>query len=146
VWFFYQGQWDDQRVLGVDTGSVHRWLRVLQEWALFEVEGNVERALERASELKETDEIRELATIFEARVRAQADDPASSYQRADTALRNLEAECRIEYQACAWVPLAEWVAGRALAEIEGREAEARALLAQAAEHAPKTWIATSITR
>ncbi|MEE4274140.1 MAG: serine/threonine-protein kinase [Thermoanaerobaculales bacterium] len=145
VWFFFQGQWNDQRVLGVDTGSVHRWLRVLQEWAIFEAEGDVKRAIERAAELEQTDEIRELARVFEARVRAQAGDPASSYQRADTALRNLQAECRIEYPACAWVPLAEWVAGRALVEIEGRETEAEELLARAVEHAPGTVFASRVT-
>ena len=46
----------------------------------------------------------------------------------------------------AWVPLAEWLLGTALSSTEGREEEARAVLARAAEHAPGTWISTSLTQ
>jgi len=55
-------------------------------------------------------------------------------------------DCRVDFEACAWVPLAEWVLGAALSSTDGREAEARAVLEKSAARAPGTWIATSLTQ
>ena len=52
----------------------------------------------------------------------------------------------VDFEACAWVPLAEWVLGTALSSTDGREAEARAVLEKSAARAPGTWIATSLTQ
>lgn len=88
----------------------------------------------------------DLTALFEARVRLAEGDAAAASQLAEGSLRKLGTQCQIESEACAWVPLAEWVLGEALRSIDGREVEAEAVLARAAEHAPNTWIATSITR
>ena len=91
-------------------------------------------------------ETRDLARLFEARVQLTTGDVTTASQLADGALNKLEMDCRINFEACAWVPLAEWVLGQALSSTEGREEEARAVLARAAEHAPGTWISTLLTQ
>jgi len=146
AWFFFRGDWGDPRLVDIDPGSVHRWVRVILEWARFELEGDAETALARAVELAETREIRFLAESLEARVTLANGDPLAASQRADAALQGLQTQCRIDYEACTWLPLAEWVLGQALSSIEGRDDEARAVLARAAERAPNTWIATSVTQ
>lgn len=55
-------------------------------------------------------------------------------------------KCRLDFEACVWVPLAEWMPGHFLSVSEGREAEAQAVLGEAEDHAPGTWIATSLTQ
>ena len=105
-----------------------------------------EGALVKASEFAATSEIRDLGRLFEARVRLEEEDVATAAQLADGALKNLMVQCRVDFEACAWVPLAEWVLGQALSSAEGREDEAKAILARPAEHAPGTWIATSLTQ
>jgi len=68
------------------------------------------------------------------------------FQLAEGALNNLEMDCRVSFEACAWVPLAEWVSGTALSSIDGREIEGERMLALAGVHASGTWIATSLTQ
>ena len=146
AWFFFQGEWDDPRIIDVDPGSIHQWVRVIREWARFELVGDVDATLERVAELVATEEISQFARVLEARVRLDAGDPASASQLADAALRNLQIKCRVDFEACAWAPLAEWALGQALGSIEGREAEALAVQKSAAEHAPGTWIAIPLTQ
>jgi hypothetical protein len=146
AWFFFQGTWSDSRLIGADPGSVYRWVRVIQEWARFELSGDVAGGLKKASEFETTNEIRDLARVFEARVRLMDGDPKRSSQLADQALQSLSVACRDSFEPCVWVPLAEWVLGQALSSTEGREDEAEAVLAGAAERAPNTWIATPLTQ
>jgi hypothetical protein len=146
AWFFYQGEWSDPRLVDVEAGSVYRWVRVIRSWARFEVDGDVETALNRAEELQKTNEIRDLARTFEARVIMADGQSKAALQLSQQALQGLKESCRKNFQSCIWVPLAEWVSGQALSRIEGREAEGRAMLERAAEHAPNTWIATPLTQ
>lgn len=145
-WFFFQGEWDDLRLVDSDVGSVYRWGQVLQEWGRFERDGDVASALTDAAALGEVAEIRDLARVFEARVRLRNGDYAAAFQLAEQAHQSLAIECRETYEACVWMPLAEWVLGQSLMRIEGREHEGQTILISAAEHAPGTWIATSVTR
>jgi hypothetical protein len=146
TWHFFQGDWSDPRLLESDPGWIHLWLQLVQAWARFETTFEAEPALASASALASLEETRDLSDLLEARVRLSQGDARGAAPLADGALRNLTADCRVSFEACAWLPLAEWVAGRALTEIDGREAEGRALLEAAAEHAPNTWIATPPTR
>ena len=146
AWFFFQGEWGDPRIAEVDPGSIHRWVRVLRQWARFEVTGGLEESLARAQEFAATKEIGDLARVFEARLRLADGDAKEASQLADQALTMLEIECRVDYEACAWVPLAERILGEALLSVDGRRDDAEAVLASAAEHAPNTWIATPITQ
>jgi len=146
AWLFFQGEFSDSRLVEVDPGSTHLWVQVLQAWARFEVDHMSAPALASISELSVFHDIQDLTALFEARVRLADGDAAAASQLAEGSLRQLETQCQIESEACAWVPLAEWVLGEALRSIDGREVEAEAVLASAAEHAPNTWIATSITR
>ena len=91
-------------------------------------------------------ETRDLARLLEARVRLAAGDATIAAQLAEGVLSNLEMDCRVNFEACAWAPLAGWVLGTALSSADGREAEARAALEKAAARAPGTWIAISITQ
>ena len=146
AWFFFQGEWSDPRLVDVDSGSVHRWVRVIREWARFELSGDVEGTMAKTSEFAATREIRDLSRLLEARVRLEEEDVTTAAQLADGALQNLMVQCRLDFEACTWVPLAEWVLGQALSSTEGREDEAEAMLKRAADHAPGTWIATSLTQ
>ena len=146
AWFFFQGEWGDPRIADVDPGSIHRWVRVLRQWARFETSGDVEESLKRSQEFAATEEIGDLARVFEARLRLAGGDAREAAQLADQALTMLEIRCRVDYEACVWVPLAERVLGEALLSVDGRRGDAVAVLARAAEHAPNTWIATPLTR
>ncbi len=146
AWLFFQGEFSDSRLVEVDPGSIHLWVQVLQAWARFEIDHMHAPALARISELSVFHDIQDLTALFEARVRLAEGDAAAASQLAEGSLRQLVTQCQIESEACAWVPLAEWVFGEALRSIDGREVEAEAVLASAAEHAPNTWIATSLTR
>jgi len=146
AWLFFQGQWSDPRLVDADPGWVHLWLRLVQAWARFEATSEPGPALAVAGELADLSETRNLAHLLEARVRLEQRSAESAAQLADGALQSLTMECRVDYEACAWMPLAEWVLGRSLESVNGRGDEARALLADAAEHAPSTWIASPLTR
>ncbi|MEX1310803.1 MAG: serine/threonine-protein kinase [Candidatus Sulfomarinibacteraceae bacterium] len=146
TWHFFQGDWSDPRLLESDPGWVHLWLRLVQAWARFEMTFEAEPALASVSALEPLEETRDLSDLLEARVRLSQGDATAAAPLAEGALQNLDADCRLSFEACAWLPLAEWVAGRALTEIDGREAEGRALLDAAAKHAPNTWIATPLTQ
>jgi hypothetical protein len=146
AWLFFQGEWDDPRLVDVDPGWVHLWLQLVQAWARFETTGQPSPALEAAEEFAALNETRDLARLLEARVRLAAGEITAASQLADGALNNLAMDCRVNFEACAWVPLAEWVLGTALSTTDGREGEANALLARAGEHSPGTWIATSLTQ
>ncbi len=39
AWLFFQGEWDDPRLVDVDPGWVHLWLQLVQAWARFETTG-----------------------------------------------------------------------------------------------------------
>jgi hypothetical protein len=146
AWLFFQGQWSDPRLIDADPGWVHLWLRLVQAWARFELTSQPQPALAIAAELGSLTETRDLAHLLEARVRLEQGNAEAAAQLADGALQDLTMECRVSYEACAWVPLAEWVVGRSLGSLEDREDEARTALAQAAEHAPNTWIAIPLTQ
>ncbi len=146
AWLFFQGEWDDPRLVDVDPGWVHLWLQLVQAWARFETTGNSGPALDVAENLAALNETRDLARLLEARVRLSDGDATVAAQLAEGALNNLEMDCRVDFEACAWVPLAEWVLGTALSSTDGREAEARAVLEKSAARAPGTWIATSLTQ
>lgn len=146
AWHFFQGDWSDPRLLESDPGRVHLWLRLVQAWARFEMTFEAGPALASVSSFESLEETRDLSDVLEARVRLNQGDVTAAAALAEGALQNLDAECRLSFEACAWLPLAEWVAGHALAKIDGREAEGRALLEAAAKHAPNTWIATPVTR
>jgi serine/threonine-protein kinase len=146
AWLFFQGQWSDPRLVETDPGWVHLWLQVVQSWARFESNLDPEPALAVVAELQALNETRDLARLLEARVLLAAGAVEASSELADGALNNLTMDCRVDFEACAWVPLAEWVLGRALSSTEGRKDEAKAALTRAAEHAPGTWIATSLTQ
>jgi tetratricopeptide (TPR) repeat protein len=146
AWLFFQGRWSDPRLVDTDPGWVHLWLQLVQAWARFETTGDPAPALAVAEKLAALNETRDLSRLLEARVRLAAGDATTAAQLAEGALGNLEMDCRVNFEACAWVPLAEWVLGTALSSTDGREAEARAVLEKAAARAPGTWIATSITR
>jgi hypothetical protein len=145
AWFFFQGHWNDPRVIEAETGWVHRWARVLQEWGRFEAGGGIDEALAAAAGFEDVAEIRGLAQVLEARVRLAEGDPTRASQIADQGLQRLTTGCRTEYESCAFVPLAQWVLGRALIELDGRAGEGRALLATAAAGAPGTWISEQST-
>jgi len=146
AWLFFQGQWSDPRLVDADSGRVHLWLRLVQAWARFESTSESGPALMATAEFGLNNETRDLAHLLEARVRLEQGHAEAAAQLADGALQSLTMECRVSFEACAWVPLAEWVLGEALRSIDGREVEGEAVLERAAEHAPKTWIATSLTR
>ncbi len=146
AWLFFQGEFSDPRLVDVDPGTTHLWVRVLQAWARFEMDLERESALAQVSELAAFQEIRDLAQLLEARVRLDEGDAVTASQLAEGSLRQLETQCQVECEACTWVPLAEWVLGEALRSIDGHEGEAAAALERAARHAPNTWIATSVTR
>jgi len=146
AWLFFQGQWSDPRIADADPGRVHHWVRFLQDWSRFEASGDAEHALASARELARFVEVEDLAGLLEARVGLSSVEPLSTAQRVEGILSNLRAGCRVDYQACVWVPLAEWLMGEALSDIEGREPEARAALTAAAKQAPGTWIARPVTR
>ncbi len=146
AWLFFQGRFSDPRLVEVDPGSTHLWVRVLQAWARFETDLEAVPALARASELEAYLEIHDLAKLLEARVRLVEGDAETASQLAEGSLRRLATQCQVESEACSWVPLAEWVLGRSLSFLDGRDAEANALLASAAGHAPNTWIATPLTQ
>jgi hypothetical protein len=73
----------------------------------------------------------------------EQDDATAAAQLADGALQVLATQCRVSFEACAWLPVAEWLAGRALVE-QGRVDEGRELLDRAAERAPNTWIEDAV--
>ncbi len=146
VWLFFQGRWGDPRLTDADIGWVFRWMEIVQAWASFESSLAAGPALEVAGRLRDAAEVEDLARLLEARVRLKAGEPVIASQLADAALQSLSIRCRMDYQSCAWVPLAEWVLGTSLSSIEGRQDEAMAVLERAAEHAPGTWIAISVTR
>ena len=146
AWLFFEGQWSDPRLADANPSWVHLWLRLIQAWARFEASLETEPALAVAAELGLLKETRDLAHLLKARVRLAQGDATAAAQLADGALQNLNMDCRVNFEACVWVPLAERVLGEALSSIDGRENEARVVLAQAAEHAPNTWIATSLTQ
>jgi hypothetical protein len=145
AWLFFQGRWSDPRLVDTDPGWVHLWLQLVQAWARFEATGQPAPALGVAAELATLTETRDLARLLEARVHLATGDVTTASELAEGALNNLSMECRVDFEACAWVPLAEWVLGQALSSIGGREDEARTVLARAADRAPGTWIATSLT-
>ncbi len=146
AWLFFQGRWSDPRLVDADPGWVHLWIQLVQAWARFEATLEPEPALAVVAELQALSETRNLARLLEARVLLAAGDVETSAELADGALNNLTMECRVDFEACAWAPLAEWVLGTALSSSDGREAEARAMLERAAARAPDTWIATSLTQ
>ena len=84
--------------------------------------------------------------LLEARVLLEDGDLTTAAQLGEGARQNLSARCRLDFEACVWLSLAEWTLGNALGAMDGREADAAAVLASAAEHAPGTWIATSLTQ
>jgi hypothetical protein len=146
AWLFFQGRWNDPRLAGVDPGWVHDWVRFLQAWANFETDGDAEAALADAARLAGFVESRPMAELLEARVQLTLDEPLAVAQRVEGTLSDLESACRLDYQSCVWIPLAERLVGEALAEVDGRSADSRQMLARAAEHAPNTWIASPLTR
>jgi hypothetical protein len=145
AWCFFRGQWTDPRLVDTDVGWVHLWVRFIRAWAVFESNGDSDQAMATVRELAAFVETRDLARLLEARVRLAERDPLTALQLADGVHRDLATECRMSYQACVWLPLAEWVSGRALVE-QGRVDEGRELLKQAAARAPNTWIAASTSR
>jgi hypothetical protein len=146
AWLFFRGRWTDPQLLAADVGWVHLWVRFLRGWALLESGGESEQVMVTIRELADFSESRNLAHLLEARVRLAEGDSSAALRLADGARKKLMTECRRSYQACVWLPLSEWLVGEALAAGGGRAAEAEAMLAQAAEHAPNTWIATPLTR
>jgi serine/threonine-protein kinase len=140
-WLFFQGEWTDPRLLEGDVGWVHLWVRFVRAWARFETDGDAGAAMAVADELSAYVETRSLADLLEARVRIAELDVVTASQLADGALRDLETKCRMSFEKCVWIPLAEWTIGAALSDAPGREVEGRAMLGQAAEHAPNTWLA-----
>jgi hypothetical protein len=146
VWLFFQGRWADPRLADAEVGWVFRWLEFVQAWARYESSLDAESALDVVERLRDVAEVDNLVRLLEARVRLEDGEPIIASQLADAAVRSLAAQCRVDYQACVWVPLAERMLGEALADTDGRGDEARAVLARAAEHAPNTWIATPLTR
>ncbi|HSN55875.1 MAG TPA: serine/threonine-protein kinase, partial [Candidatus Sulfomarinibacteraceae bacterium] len=142
MWHFFQGDWQDRRLLDPPPNPTHLWQQVLRAWARFEADGDAEVALAEAGRLDEINEVRPLARTLEARVRLAGGEARTAYELADTARGDLATRCRDTYESCAWLPLAEWVGGRALVEL-GRADEGRELLERAAERAPNTWIAAS---
>ncbi len=145
AWYFFRGQWTDPRLVDADVGWVHLWVRFIRGWAVFESNGDSEQAMATARKLASFVEARDLAGLLEARVRLAEHDPLTALQLADGVHENLATECRMSYEACVWLPLAEWVEGRALVE-QGRAEEGHQLLASAAARAPNTWIAASTSR
>ncbi|HSL18829.1 MAG TPA: serine/threonine-protein kinase, partial [Methylomirabilota bacterium] len=142
MWHFFRGDWQDRRLLDPPLNRTHLWQQVLRAWARFEADGDAEAALAEARRLDGINEVRSLARALEGRVRLAGGEARMAYELADTARRDLATRCRDTYESCAWLPLAEWVAGRALVEL-GRADEGRELLERAAERAPNTWIAAS---
>ena len=146
AWLFFQGQWGDPRLVEVDPGWVFPWVQLVQAWARFEEDLESDPALKAAAEFRDNNETEDLALLLEARVLLEDGDLTTAAQLGEGARQNLSARCRMDFEACVWLSLAEWTLGNALGAMDGREADAAAMLASAAQHAPGTWIAASLTQ